>query len=411
MTSALAPHRYRLPAGLLVAVTISLACEEEMMGDQPPPPPTVTGVSATTLAPGDTLVVTGTNFLSPPDENRVFFNNASGVSIPFAGSATQLSVVVDQDALSGRISVTVTDQPQAGVGPNVVITRGVGDVWVYGDNDKPLELSHPTALTQYLVIPHATNPAAPYTQNHPYAVASENAAPPVFASADGVGDMTPREAFDAWRWEEAARHASAAPDAQRLRERGSPASTEASQFRQFFVLNTPTGATNNPANFTVVTALQRYSGSRCIIYSDVDTLSTGNLTQSDFDDFGNIFDTQIDSVNVAHFGGYSDVDGNGRVIILVSPVVNRLTPPSSSGFIGGFFLFNDLFAPGVGANPGTTNFGEIFYVLAADPAAQWGNPFPPNFTAQENVKTIAHEHEHLISFSHRLFNQDRKSVV
>jgi hypothetical protein len=55
---------------------------------------------------------------------------------------------------------------------------------------------------------------------------------------------------------------------------------------------------------------------------------------------------------------------------------------------------------------GTTNRAEIFYLLAADPDAFWGNPFPIDFTAEENIGTTAHEHEHLISFSHRIFNQD-----
>lgn len=405
MNSMTPSRRHRVFLFLFCTTILPLACGDDMTGDQPLPVPVVSGVSATTVAPGDTLVVTGSNFLVPADQNRVIFNNVASISVPFAATETQLTVVVDRNALSGPVSVTVAGQPQAGYGPALVVTRGVGDVWVYGDNGKPLELPHPTPLTQYLLIPHATDPGSPYTQNHPYEVASNNAPPPVLAATETAEQLTLREEFEARRWREAHELVAGLGSSPRGPSHAATSAAEPSQVRQFYVLNTTTGPTNRPSSFSVVTAIQRYSGSRCIIYADVDTLSDNNLTQSDFNDFGAQFDNQIDPTNVQYFGGYSDVDGNGRVIILVTPVVNLLTPPGSSGFIGGFFLSNDLFAPGQGANPGTTNFGEIFYVLAADPDAQWGNPFPPNYTAQENVKTIAHEHEHLISFSHRIFNQ------
>jgi hypothetical protein len=111
---------------------------------------------------------------------------------------------------------------------------------------------------------------------------------------------------------------------------------------------------------------------------------------------------------VSYFGSYSDVDGNGKILMLVSPVVNRLEECApgdcSCGFIAGFFNPRDLYAsPPVQA--GTTNHAEIIYLLAADPTGVWDCQFPVDETATENLGTIPHEHEHLISFSRRLFSE------
>jgi hypothetical protein len=104
------------------------------------------------------------------------------------------------------------------------------------------------------------------------------------------------------------------------------------------------------------------------------------------------------------------VDGNDRVILLVTPAVNRLEedcdpdPACTCGFIAGYFNPRDLYsAQQVGS--GTTNHAEILYLLAADPGGFWDCEFPVLETAAENLGTIPHEHEHLTSFSHRLFHQ------
>jgi len=185
-----------------------------------------------------------------------------------------------------------------------------------------------------------------------------------------------------------------------------PAASEAPPYRPFYVLNTPSGLVSDPANYDLISADLRYTGTKCLVYADVDTLANpaNNFDQIHFQQLGQTFDNFIEATNVAHFGDYSDIDGNTKVIILITPVVNRMTPGGSGGFIAGFFLSIDLYSPPQ-VPAGTTNQSEIFYLLAADPAAFWGNPFPIAFTAAENISTTAHEHEHMISFSERIFNQ------
>lgn len=404
-------------AGLMLAVGFVAGCDEDSTGpeDPPPPsPPTVSGVDATVVAPGDTLRITGSDFLDgDPAGNTVSFNNPFGRAKAFAATTTELSVVVPQDAASGPLAVTVAGQSEAGVGPDVEVTRGVGDVWVFGGlaPDHAVSIAHALPTSEFLMIPHATNPSVPFTQEHNYTmtpvgaavvpVAPQQAAP----AKAGVGTMTVRERFKHHLHQESVRVLQRAghPDPKDIAP-AAPAATR--QFRQFNVLKTTSGSLVDPANYAQVTAELRYDGSKCLIYTDVDSLAAGqNLTWADIKNLGETFDNQIEPTNRAAFGGTSDIDNNGgRVIIVISGVINQLTPPGSSGFIGGFFLSVDLRTP-PSVPTGTTNQAEIFYLLAADPMAVWGNTFSVPFTAQENVKTIAHEHEHLISASQRIFFQ------
>lgn len=393
---------------LFVSVVITAgmtACGDDPTG--PPPVPTVTSISATVIDPGDTVVVRGKNFKTAPKENTVRFNNPFDAAVPIAATTTSLTVIVPENAASGPVSVTVTDQPVAGVGPEVEVTRGVGDVWVFGGTNSSyvVELPFPVPNAEYLLIPFSANAGSPYTAVHSYTIKPGAAAyspPPDYRWQPEIAALTARERFELKLREaidEFAETGAAVAQAKPESPSRGPA-----RFDLFNVFANPdeNASTLNPGNYEQVTAELRYPGLHCLIYTDVDTLAGGNLSLEQIREFGLTFDTQIHLTNTTFFGTESDVDGNQRVIILITPVVNRLTPKGSTSFIGGFFLPVDLFAPGGGIPVGTTNQAEIFYVLASDPGGFWGPVQPDTFVAQENVKTIAHEYEHLISFSFRL---------
>lgn len=400
--------RFKLTLSALVAVLSLASCSSKNSTPTQPPAntPTVTGVSATIVSPGDTLIVTGKDFATPASANRVKFTNPLGVSTPFAGTSTSLSVIVDQDATTGPVSVTANNL--TGTGPSVEVRRGIGDYFVFGGvgSNYVLSLPNPTATTKYLVVPHATNPKTPFTEQVPYEITSQSVVPAASpgaaqTTAAGLGE---NERFEAWRWQQAAELVQQAGTPHRRPVSLSTAPAAPQQFRQFYVLKTTTGSVIDPASYANVTAELRYTGTKCIVYSDVDTFSTGNFTDSDLDQIGAAFDDSISTTDVANFGPYSDIDGNGKAIILITPVVNRLTPSGSGGFIAGFFLSVDLYSPpAVPSN--VTNQGEIFYLLAADPSGKTGNVFPVDFTRNENISTTAHELEHMISFSWRIFHE------
>jgi hypothetical protein len=391
-----------------------VACSEDDSPTEPETnPPHPTGVSATVVSPGDTLIITGSDFTTPANTNQVRFSNPLGVSTAFAGNTSEIQVVVDQDATSGAI--TVTNAGGSGTGPTVTVNRAIGDFFVFGGlgASNVLALPNPTATTRYLVIPHGTNASAPYDDDYGYSIESTNTIAAGAAQAASRGPtraaaaarMEINDIFEAHRWEQTDELLSRFGVPSRGAEpRDEAPSSSSPPYRQFYVLNTTEGSVLDPASYTHITADLRYTGTKCLVYADIDTLAEAdNFDTAHFRQFGQAFDNSIEAINVTYFGTYSDVDNNDKVIILISPVVNRLTPPNSGGFIAGFFLSIDLYAPGQ-VPSGTTNHAEIFYLLAADPNEVWGNPFPVDFTAAENIGTTAHEHEHMISFSSRIFN-------
>jgi hypothetical protein len=98
------------------------------------------------------------------------------------------------------------------------------------------------------------------------------------------------------------------------------------------------------------------------------------------------------------FGAVSDIDNNGRIIIVLTPQVNRLTPKGSGSFIAGYFYACDLVSHN---RCSATNNGEIFYSMVPDPAGAFGNSFSSSSVLRNVPPVLAHEFMHMINFSRR----------
>ena len=163
--------------------------------------------------------------------------------------------------------------------------------------------------------------------------------------------------------------------------------------RSFQVLSDPTGS----ATKTVAARLE-YAGSDVLIY--VDTLAPANgFTSSQLTAFGQLFDQTLYPIDTAAFGPPTDVDQNGHVIMLMSPVVNALTSASdcaNNGYVAGFFDEDDLGAPSSDPN---SNQGEIFYSIVPDPNGLSSCPHATDEVDFTVPPTFMHELQHLISFS------------
>lgn len=141
-------------------------------------------------------------------------------------------------------------------------------------------------------------------------------------------------------------------------------------------------------------------GTRVIVIAD--TLNpSGGLTAADYQAVADSFDTVIWPTITGVYGAPSDIDGNGgRVIAFYTRAVNELTPPGSSSYIGGFFFARDLYPA---ASCPTSNVGEMFYMLAADPSGEVnGNVRDASFIMDKTLGTLAHEFEHLVNASRRM---------
>ncbi len=147
-------------------------------------------------------------------------------------------------------------------------------------------------------------------------------------------------------------------------------------------------------------------GQRSIVLADV-TNPAGGLTTADYASMAAGFDTLVYPVVTQAFGEPRDVDGNNKVVIFYTSAVNALTPAGSSSFVGGFFHPRDLFprkdSDGLAACE-TTNLAEMFYMLVPDPQGSVNNNvFTRADIVQTSLGTIAHEFQHLINASRRLY--------
>jgi hypothetical protein len=147
-------------------------------------------------------------------------------------------------------------------------------------------------------------------------------------------------------------------------------------------------------------------GTQSIVLSD--TLNpSGGFTSTDFQKFAARFDTLVYPLDVANFGTPADIDQNQKVILLFTTAVNALTPRNSTSYVGGFFFDRDLF-PVVQTTDfqgcAGSNYAELFYLLAPDPTGTInGNVRTTGFVDSLTTSVIAHEFQHLINASRRLY--------
>jgi hypothetical protein len=140
-----------------------------------------------------------------------------------------------------------------------------------------------------------------------------------------------------------------------------------------------------------------YIGNNVLVY--VDTLApAGGFGPAELQQLGAYFDQDLYPVDTVAFGQPSDVDDNGRVIMLLSPVVNGDTPAGAcgaEGYIAGFFDPEDFEGPADSAS----NQGEIFYSIVPDPAGRFSCPHSAGSVSAVIPATFLHELQHLINFS------------
>jgi hypothetical protein len=153
--------------------------------------------------------------------------------------------------------------------------------------------------------------------------------------------------------------------------------------------------------FTQVTATVKHVSNRAIIYQD-DASPAGGFTDTEYGEIATEFDNVIYPTDVDYFGTPLDQDANSRVIILYTPLVNKLTQPNQNGFVGGFFFVGDLFPVNQCQQ---SNLAEIFYLLSPDPNGTINNNVRTTTSVRQGTRgTIAHEFQHMINGSERFRN-------
>jgi hypothetical protein len=379
---------------------------------------------------GDTILLQGSNFALKPPQNVVTFSGIRGRVV--TASSGELRVEVPPCLLARDYQVRVrigalTTNPAslrvAGGTSSLSLARGEDRVVDASEGYNCLHLS-PSVGSLYLVVPHSTGTVVGAEHGFSLVGLTSDGASPApsvpgpFSSEAwrtlGVSPPTalPGMAFDRFldvqdRWDERLR----VLEAELLAERGPFMSTEAfrgarssgtsatpvlGEKREFKVLNSKSG-------FDRVTARVRFITEHTVVYLDED-VPAGGFTEDDLEAIALEFETPVHGIITGTFGGESDLDSNGRIIILFTPAVNRLTQSGSDGFVGGFFYGLDLLEGRTGSNG-----GEIFYAMVPDPTGKEG-PVISRYTALSTIPSVmAHEFEHMVHFNQRIFLKGAES--
>lgn len=365
-------------------------------------PPAITSAPAIANA-GDTITITGSNFSPQGDDNLVLFGGFRGRVV--SATTTQLRVVVPACVPARIVSLTAALGAVSGNSVNLEV-RGSGLTSLTLERGQVLTISDPAQLGCFrlpgiagysvLLIPQNISTVAGTSM--PFQLAGlaggstvTNVATPLFAHSTSSPAIEFEEKLRARERAmiESANEISARPQASSLAD--CPPAQLGSRCT-FSVIN-------KDDKFVSVTAELKAISDLALIYQDVNAPANG-LTPDNFTALGQTFDNPIYSAVTNAFGEPSDLDSNGKVIILLTPIVNAMTPSGTgaTSFIAGFFYGCDLVGRSICSG---TNSAEMFYTLTADPSGEFGNVRSTQSVMGSIGPVLAHEFQHMINFGKR----------
>ncbi len=393
-----ATGRYRVEASLLKGGTTPLDFELWAVD-----PPQLTDVPAAPVAAGDLITLHGANFSPVAAHDVVLFDGVRGRVV--AATAGSLQVEVPACLPSRTVAVTVSLGSIASPAREVEVSAGgdVLDVPVGGSltlSGSAAEACARLPAGVYLAVAWSAGTVAGARTGIRVVSLSDGTpatvppgASPLSAAAPPAPPATAQERWDLAlrrRERELLSDRPTAPLPAPLAQAPAAAPPPVGSQRSFKVV-APGGG------FDEVRAVARYVGEHVVLYEDT-AAAPDALGPADFQSLAGDFDNLIYPVDTGVYGQPSDLDGNGRVVVLLTPRVNRLTERGSpDGFIGGFFYGLDLLPGKSGSND-----GEIFYTLVPDPEGRFGDARPRDKVLSVLPAILAHEFQHMIGFNQRI---------
>ena len=141
-----------------------------------------------------------------------------------------------------------------------------------------------------------------------------------------------------------------------------------------------------------VRAVVRFVGENTVWLDDIEN-PNGTLTKSEFANLDAFYASHTKAVHDAYLGPLSDVDGNNRVLILMTKEVNRRD--GDSGFLGGWVWSGDL-SPS--SQCPTSNGAEIFFGRVPDPDGAFGHAWSRQQILAYYPSLLTHEIAHIVQF-------------
>ena len=366
--------------------------------------PALGALSSGIVNAGDIITLDGTNFSAIAPHNVVLFSGIAGQVI--TASTVRLDVIVPPCLPTRSVEVSVwlggeasTFLPLSVLGSADALDLALGADTTFSVSETPTCLRLGSGSSQeYLAIVQSTATIGAarfdytFTGLRPGAPTSSGGAREGDTVSRGAGSLNSAQAeWDLFLREREALLGVSGFTGGRAAPLAPLRVPVIGDLREFEVLRTDGG-------FDQATASVRLVSDRAILYED--RTAEGSLSQEDVTLFAELFDDPIYPVDTGNFGYPSDLDGNGRVIILFTPTVNRLSPPGSDDFVGGFFFGLDLMP-----NLEHSNAGEVFYTLVPDPTGEHGNVRDADLIRRWVSPILAHEFQHMINHNERLIKR------
>ncbi|MGH7623929.1 MAG: IPT/TIG domain-containing protein [Gemmatimonadaceae bacterium] len=404
------------------------------------PAPVITSVSPDTLVEGQQATINGANFSATADSNVVVVDGDTAQVIARTPSSLTVRIATSACKPVRLASVSVSVGPQSGSHDLVPLrptgsslTLAVGQETILRNPGQFCLRFAPSTGPQETYLMGLTAPAETPGVVSPFEVVATGgiaASPSIVASSPGIsanrafglpsrgravrGGAMPallRDAIERRRgqlevdlrireWEAAhlTRRVTRNRSAAAVDVRGVAAAV-APNVGDTLTLHVPNlTASDLCSSFNVIRGVVRAVGSAGIWVEDAANPTADSLTQADVQAASNQFDARIYATDTAYFGHPSDIDGNGRAIILLTRQVNTI--PRLLGFV----FLGDLVPTSLCAG---SNGAEIYYGEVPDPDnAVGGGARSRSTVVAEMPELIAHEFTHVIQYSQRLILND-----
>ena len=392
----------------------------------------ITDVEPAVLLEGANATIRGAGFSSVPGNNAVLIDGLAATVT--AATSTSLSVIVPySDCLPPRqaelrVSVlSLSDARTVGVTPRTredlelpqgfyrYTYAGNGCLYLPGDasggeyiigvvstSEVPSSLT-PVTMTSMLgdatVLADAPTAVAfrPLRQAEGIAGLSQAEFPsvPAVASAGTGVDLGANDVGPIRNWQ--FHNELMATNEQLIRRLGPvpPSMARARQSRALVVNDTLTLFADFEGDCSTrgqVRAVVRLDGENALWLEDIDNPS-GTFTETELAELDAFYASHVKGVHDEYFGDLSDVDGNGKILILMTKEANRQD-------LGGWVWAGDLLTPD---RCGTSNHAEIFFGQVPDPEGLFGTPVTRQRTLESYPSLLTHEVTHLVQFNAVVF--------
>jgi hypothetical protein len=370
--------------------------------------PTIVSLSSSSVSAGDTLTLSGPGLAVAGPVSSVVFGTAPVTPLA-GGNDLAVRAIVPPCLDAGPLSVRVmagTVRSNALAATYVARTAALAPAPYRAITVGSAQLGQCLTLAgggaSYLVIPQFASVGTPLETTDWRVAASGSGAVAAQVTAASAPTQTASQQFESFlRRNERLIAPQARAESQSLGDPGAALFQSAvappalGTVRVFKVVSALDGS-----SFANVGGRLRFVGQHLLLY--VDTIGSG-FTDAQYAQLGALFDKDLYAVAIGAFGSESDIDHDGRINVLFTPVVNSLVKSEDcrgNGYVTGFFYGTDLLTQNIGSNK-----GEVFYSFIPDSAGVYSCPHKADVVMRTLPGTFIHEMQHMISFNQHVLSR------